>query len=409
MTVGSGILTDLLNLFMGSIIPGYGKVLPNAKTLLSMLATLEVCLAGLWMAFDGGHKIEVTFLKKVMQIGFVVWVVNNYEWLLCTILQGFIQTGTIAGGGTTPVNLITDPSRIIEYGFAVTAPIFEHTQNYSLWNVSIRHAMDMLLTQFAAVLIVIAFFGIALLVFVTYLEFFIISALGLMLVPFGVFKHTAFLAEKVFGAIIAFGIRLMVLAFILSVTQQTLATLTLPPDPTFRQISLILFAALTIMGLAWHAPAVAGGLMTGSPSLGLGAVASTGVAVAAGAAVAGSMITGAAQQIARAGVQATAAGASGGEGVRLAGSRGGPPQSGGGGQPSATTSVSSGASRGTIASSSQETPPQWARDLLQRKETGSSPNPSSSPRWVHNVLMARGVVPHDTHSGGGVSVQLREV
>ncbi|GFO63609.1 P-type conjugative transfer protein TrbL [Geomonas paludis] len=409
MAISSGILTDLLNVFMGSIVPGYGKVLPNAKTLLSMLATLEICLAGLWMAFDGGHKIEVTFLKKVMQIGFFVWVVNNYEWLVRIILLGFIQTGTIAGGGTTPVNLITDPSRIVEYGFAVTAPIFEHTQNYSLWNVSIRHAMDMLLTQFAAVLIVIAFFGIALLVFVTYLEFYIISALGLMLVPFGVFKHTAFLAEKVFGAIIAFGIRLMVLAFILSVSQQTLATLTLPPDPTFQEISLILLVALTIMGLAWHAPAVAGGLMAGSPGLGLGAVASTGVAVAGGIAAGGAMITGAAQQIARAGVQATAAAASGGDGMRRAAPTGHPPPSPGGNVPSATTSTSLGASSGTIASSSQDTPPQWARDLLQKKGAGPSPNPSSSPRWAQNVLMARGVVPHDTHSGGGVSVQLREV
>lgn len=49
------------------------------------------------------------------------------------------------------------------------------------------------------------------------IEFGLIATLGLILVPFGVFKHTAFIAEKLFAALISFGIKLMVLSFIIAI------------------------------------------------------------------------------------------------------------------------------------------------------------------------------------------------
>jgi len=254
------------------------------------------------------------------------------------------------------------------------------------------------------------------LVFITYLEFYLISALGLILVPFGVFKHTSFLAEKVFGAIIAFGIRLMVLAFILSVTQQTLSSFVLPPDPTVKQISLVLFTAVTVMGLSWHAPAIASGLMAGSPGLGLGAVAGTGLAVAGVVAAAGSMVTEAARQIAQAGHLATAAAAKrgGGEG------RGGSGEGGAGTQTAASMTPSAGpvtTSSGSPVSTSDKSSaisaaPAWAQNLSPKKASDNSVIPSSSssgPGWANRLLMTRGAIPHDTHSGGGVSVPLRGV
>ena len=51
--------------------------------------------------------------------------------------------------------------------------------------------------------------------FITVLEFYIGAVLALILVPFGVNRHTAFMAERAFGLVIAFGTKLMVLGFII--------------------------------------------------------------------------------------------------------------------------------------------------------------------------------------------------
>ena len=103
--------------------------------------------------------------------------------------------------------------------------------------------------------------------FVTYLEFSLITTLGLIFLPFGVFQHTAFLAERVFAAIIAFGVKLMVLGLIVSVATPVLATVQLPPDPTWRQLFEVLVVCLAVATLSWHAPGVASGLLAGSPTL----------------------------------------------------------------------------------------------------------------------------------------------
>ena len=63
----------------------------------------------------------------------------------------------------------------------------------------------------AFIFTLVAFFMLAIQVFITYLEFYLVAALSLVLVPFGVFKHTAFIAERAFGSVVSFGVKLMVL------------------------------------------------------------------------------------------------------------------------------------------------------------------------------------------------------
>ena len=49
--------------------------------------------------------------------------------------------------------------------------------------------------------------------------------LSLILVPFGVFRHTSFIGERGIGAVVAFGIKLMVLAAIMNAMQPILQTM----------------------------------------------------------------------------------------------------------------------------------------------------------------------------------------
>jgi type IV secretion system protein TrbL len=109
-------------------------------------------------------------------------------------------------------------------------------------------------------------------------------------VPFGVFKHTAFIAERAFGSVVSFGVKLMVLSFIIAAVQPVLAQITLPAEPTWQQAYMVLLASMAIAFLSWHAPGIAAGMISGGPSLTAGSaagfVASSALGALAGAAAA---------------------------------------------------------------------------------------------------------------------------
>jgi type IV secretion system protein TrbL len=410
MPLDSGVLTTLLNSFVGDFSGGYARIYPDAMHLLSLLATLEVTIAALWWGFSEENAIG-EIVKKIMKIGFFIFVVANYQTLIGAILDGFVFVGLKAGGrsiaSATDLSLIKDPSAIVRYGLQITGPIFAHNANYDVVTAA-KNLADILLTNLSALLIILAFFALAIQVFITYLEFFLVAVLGLILVPFGAFKHTAFIAEKVFGAIISFGIRLMVLAFILATVQPTLARLTPPPDPSLPQVLLLLLTALTVAGLSWHAPAVASGLISGSPSLTAGTVMGTGLALATGAVGAGvaasaaagaglSMTKAAAGAVNRAGAAFFGSG-EGPSGGTSAGVALGSPGGGGEGPGAPVAPPSSGNPPATDSSGTRSSAP-----ALEASPGGKSP---VIPNWAYKMSLAQRALPEDAHPGPGQSVPL---
>jgi type IV secretion system protein TrbL len=103
-------------------------------------------------------------------------------------------------------------------------------------------------------LIVMAIFLlIAIQVFITVLEFYLIVAIVSIFLPFGLMKHTKFLAEKSIGAVIASGIKMMVLSFILSVSGPVILAATLTATATLNEIFSLILTVGAIGFLAWNA------------------------------------------------------------------------------------------------------------------------------------------------------------
>src|SRR5204863_630933 len=64
--------------------------------------------------------------------------------------------------------------------------------------------------------------------FITVIEFKLTVLAGFVLVPFALFGHTAFLAERVLGNVISAGIKLMVLAIVVGIGSSLFGTLIRP-------------------------------------------------------------------------------------------------------------------------------------------------------------------------------------
>ncbi|TIV90067.1 MAG: P-type conjugative transfer protein TrbL, partial [Mesorhizobium sp.] len=66
-------------------------------------------------------------------------------------------------------------------------------------------------------LVLLAFFILAIQLFVTLIEFKLTTLAGFVLIPFGLFGKSAFMAERVLGNVISSGIKVLVLGVIIGI------------------------------------------------------------------------------------------------------------------------------------------------------------------------------------------------
>lgn len=225
---------------------------------------------------DGNHIHILTW--NFMKYGFCYWAIENYRvYFFTPILKGFIKVGLIAGGNMLTVPQFCDPSRIIKLGTDLAVPYTNTLINLNLMDASVAQQMSIASTQLG---IELSFIIIAVQVFIILLEFYIMATLAIILLPFGVNSHTRFIAEKVWPAIVACGVKLMVLAFILSIAlgklfdgKVALATelAKAHANITSAQSMESLGTSLALAFLCWQAPSMAAALLSGTSSSSLGA------------------------------------------------------------------------------------------------------------------------------------------
>src|SRR5271169_3896374 len=169
---------------------------------------------------------------------------------------------------------------------------------------------------FAWVVVLLAFFILAIQLFITLIEFKLTTLAGFVLIPFGLFGKTAFAAERVLGNVISSGVKVLVLAVIVGIGSTLFSQFTAGfggNQPTIEDAMSMVLAALSLLGLGIFGPGIANGIVSGGPQLGAGAAVGTGLAaggiVAAGAAGA-TMVAGAAGGALAGGARGAAAAAS---------------------------------------------------------------------------------------------------
>lgn len=276
-------LTTTLTTFVGAFHGGYGRLSSTINWVLAGLATIDVALMSLWWAVDGGERLSVA-LKHVLFLGFWGWFTRGFQGIAKWFVETLVTAGLMAGGKSGNFTLLLDPSRIAGYGLTATENLVKAISD----TAGITHIPETMTYVLCYLAIMAAFIIIAIQVFVTVLEYYLITAVAGILVPFGVLPQTRFLSEKAIGAVVSLGIKLMVLAFIMAVADPVLASLKFgSTDIKMNELWAMLLTCATIAFLAWHAPSVASGLLAGSPSLSASTAAqnvTAGAMLAAGAA-----------------------------------------------------------------------------------------------------------------------------
>jgi len=252
--------TDILREFQNYFITGQIHLQHPAMALLATVSLITVTWSMLMATLDESGAVLKELIRKVIFIGFFIWFVRSWSWLIQKVIGGFIWAGTTAGGSGN-FDVMKDPSAVLKAGFTTIKTIalaLAQSDPLSLSDLS---------TVIMFILIVICYGIITTQIFLVQIEFGIVATLGLILIPFGVLKPMAFISERVFGAIISFGVKIMVLAFLMSIIMPILLKLSLPAEPNFFTSTNLLMVVAMLAFLAWHAPNVAASLLSGSPNL----------------------------------------------------------------------------------------------------------------------------------------------
>lgn len=302
--IAPGILTEILQKFESAFAGGFGRLEPSSLHLLYMVMGIDIVFFGLFAIAAEGGQIIVKSMRKVLMYGVFVLLVTQWPDLVQMAVNGFLWAGSTAGGGGGPS--VKDPSAIAAYGFVVSNPMVSSMSAMETGTLgTLQHLGQIFMYEIAILVTMCAFFAMAIQCFIAYLEFLIVAVLSLVLLPFGPWKHTKFLSEKSIGAVISHGIKLMTLTFIIAIAGTVFAELVPAQNPTIIQAFEAAVAAMAIAMLCLHAPNLASGLMSGSPSLGAGAMLSG----AAGAAMGGAAAMGAGRMLGAAGGSLASGGA----------------------------------------------------------------------------------------------------
>jgi len=439
---GVGVIDRFLDMFARYIDSGFGLIRGDVGFLASSLIVIDVTLAFLFWTWGEGEDIVARLVRKTLQVGFFAFLITNWNGLAKIIYLSFSGIGLKAAGSGSADDLL-HPGRIAQIGIDAARPLFDQATALAGPVGIFTNFAQIVVLLLAFAIVLLAFFIIAIQLFVTLIEFKLTTLAGFVLVPFGLFGRTAFLAERVLGNVMATGTKVLVLAVIIGIGSTIFREFVIDfggTPPTLEQVGAIALAALTLLGLAIFGPGIASGLISGGPQLGAGAAVATGATVAGVGTAATMGVAGAAGLASRAGSAAASTlsrstgspnspGAGGGSPsappappALTGGAPTVPPPSGAPGSQSASASGHGAGSSSAGSSATATSDPAGAAELAPEAIANSASAPLAAapeaPAWANRMRRRQAMIQGATlaartlrsadHHGGSAHISLED-
>jgi type IV secretion system protein TrbL len=262
-----GLLTFLLQKFIQTFTLGSALVIQDALGLLGVLTGLEIVLMGICFLYS--RQLDLyTLVAKVVGVNVLAWIITAWPQLTRMVVNTFVYFGLKAGGDAISQTDFNDPSNIAQYGLNVAVVINAHLSGPDYVGTgALYNLREIILSGWLGIGIAILYFVLACWIFVVLLEFYGTTAFSVVLIPWGAFRLTAFLAEKTFAALCASGIQIMGLAFVTSAALPVMVSLQGGMHPTLGDLLTQLLGVMALLFLAWRIHKIAHVITSGSPQL----------------------------------------------------------------------------------------------------------------------------------------------
>lgn len=305
---GAGVIDNFLGTFTRYIDSGFGLLGGEVAFIATTLIVIDVTLAALFWSWSADDDIIARLVKKTLFVGAFAYLIGNWNNLAKIVFDSFAGLGLKASGTGFTAQDLMRPGKVAQTGLDAARPLLDSISNLMGWVAFFENFIQIACLLFAWALVILAFFILAIQLFVTLIEFKLSTLAGFVLIPFGLFGKTAFMAERVLGNVISSGIKVLVLAVIVGIGSTLFSQFTQGfggQTPSIDDAMAIVLAALSLVGLGIFGPGIASGLVSGGPQHGAGAAVGTSLAVGGAALATG----GAAGLAAKAGAAAVRGGA----------------------------------------------------------------------------------------------------
>ena len=285
---GTGVVDRFLDIFSRYIDSGFGLLSGEVAFIATTLIVIDVTLAALFWSWGEADDVLARLVKKTLFVGIFAYIIGNWNNLARIVFESFAGLGLQASGTGFSIQDLMRPGRVAQTGLDAARPLLESISNLMGWIAFFENFIQIACLLFAWALVLLAFFILAIQLFITLIEFKLTTLAGFVLIPFGLFGKTAFMAERVLGNVISSGIKVLVLAVIIGIGSTLFSQFTAGfggQPPTIDDAMAVVLAALSLLGLGIFGPGIANGIVSGGPQLGAGSAIGTGL-VAGGAAMA---------------------------------------------------------------------------------------------------------------------------
>ncbi|WP_413430691.1 type IV secretion system protein [Brevundimonas phoenicis] len=389
--VGTQTPNELMVVFSNTVSAGFDALSGPVNGVFGLMIILVVALTGVQWALSSNREILAAGFGKVLLIGVFAWLINDWQALSETLYSGFLELGLAAGGGELSREDFLNPGAVLHQGWRIVKALGDTPAPVENPLDVVGNLADALILGLAMIGILLAFAILALQIIISLLEFKIVTLGGFILLPFGIWSKSAFLAERPLGYVVSAGLKALALAIVVSGAQTIFAQLQPTANPDVYEALTILVAALLLAMLAIFIPNLASALVTGGPALGAGgaltgalAVGGLGGLATAGAMGAGVLAAGGAARLA--GPARAAAGAFGGR------SPSGPPAPTGPGS-------SPGPGGAPAAPSNDNTAARAPRERIGGAASGMA---EPSPAWGGGAAASDHAAPTRLEAAGGL-------
>lgn len=280
---GTGVVDRFLDVFTRYIDSGFGLLGGEVAFIATTLIVIDVTLAALFWTWGEGDDILARLIKKTLFVGVFAYIIGNWNSLARIVFESFAGLGLKASGtGFTAAELL-QPGRVAQVGLEAGQPILESISDLMGWIAFFENFIQIACLLFAWVLVILAFFILAIQLFITLIEFKLATLAGFVLIPFGLFGKTAFMAERVLGLVISSDVKVLVLAVIVGIGSTLFDEFRTGfggAQPTIEDAMAVALASLCLLGVGIFGPSIANGIVSGGPALAAGGALVGGAAAA---------------------------------------------------------------------------------------------------------------------------------
>lgn len=298
-------LNTMLDTFKNASISGMVALKNPALGIATVLGILDV--TAMWGMYFGDMRVR-EIIGKAVKIGFFVFLIMHWGPLTVTVEDTFIKVGQIAShseAGTRPSSIMVQGQKKMyrlfnnaiydvpmadgETSYSSHTPFYDEngdlqknyedllkekkespgiTNPFAGIGESIAAIPGRLIKIVLCLAIFVAFAFIALNVLLCFIEFYLTTTLSIILLPFGVNSHTSFISQKAIGAVVNFGVKLMVMIFLLGLMSTMIAKMDVITNDDYGTLFESVLQACMYAFLIWKLPGLISGMLNGMPQMG---------------------------------------------------------------------------------------------------------------------------------------------